>query len=419
MYIFNGDRFLDFIDTKKFKNDVAAEFDVSEEVNKLEFADYYSSLKKSYSAETIDFIFFENIFYSHLKNIYVDQILGHPNLQIDFFKEKVKKLIDKINIKDTIPAALHSYMSEDGFYLMDSLNISSINTTFIAGYDYNTEKGSVTSARFLFVEVVPKKIQGVDYFIAGIELDFTKNLVLTMIKNITELKKENNVTPTTTHQLHKTVVNKVLYTLGISLKEIDVKDDRKGMYDFCKYLDNALLEDLRTEVKSRTSKPIRASVDKLNKSLFTDDKSLNGIDKSDLNKKIQALLLSYYIEYNIKPTELVKKAKKQKLVGYPTRIKFTSNKSSRSSTQSSNSKQPVSASDMFHSLYFSFEQALELDNWSISWFTDYLFTDEEKTDVIQTTIYSTSKQFRVVFRPTRALNKEIIHYVIDQINSYR
>ncbi|RST77272.1 hypothetical protein D4T97_001925 [Siminovitchia acidinfaciens] len=419
IYIFNGGKFLDFIDVDKFKNDVSIKYEIPKEVQNLDFPDYYSYLIDNFKIEDIGYIFFENILYSHLKNVFVEKISGHPNLQVNFFKEKVKHLINELNIKDTIPINFHNHMSENGFYLMDVLNITSPRTTFIAGFDYTEENGLVTSARFLFVEVVPKKTQGIAYFIAGIDLDFRNNLALTMVRNISEIKKEDEETNTTIHQMHKTVINKVLYTLGISLKKPSVKKDRTGMYNFCKSLDTALLEDIRNEVDLRTNKSIKDAVKKLDKALFKNDEGLNNADKGDLRKKIQALLLSYYIEYNIKAIELVRKAKKQKLVGYPTRIKFTSSKSSRSSTQSSNSKHPVSASDMFHSLYFNFEQALGLDNWSISWFTDYTFSDDKDIDVIQTTVYSTSKRFRIVFLPNRPLDKEIIHYVVNTVNSYR
>ncbi|MCC2412275.1 hypothetical protein NST14_02025 [Bacillus sp. FSL W8-0519] len=421
MYVFNGYKFLDFIDVENFKKDASSTYTIPEEIQNLDFPKYYTHLMENFpnQSEEAGKIFFENILYSHLKNIFVEKISSHPNLEVTSFKKNIKRLIEEINISGSIPHTFHKQMSENGFYLMDVLNITIPNSTFIAGLDYTESNGIVTNARFLFVEVVPQGTKSPTYFIAGIELDFLNNLALTMVKNVVGLTKEDSDTATTIHQIRKHSYRAILNTLGLSLQEPKVKDDRLGMYKFCKELDDRLLQDIRQSLHSQTDNTVKDSVKKLNNALFNKKESLKATDKRDLRKNISSLLLSYYIEYKIEPIALVKKAKKDRLVGYPTRINFTSSKSGRSSTQSSNSKYPVSASDMFHSLYFSFEQALGLDNWSISWFTDYNFIDEADIDVIQTTIYSTSKQFRIVFLAGRPLNKEVIHYVIRTVNSYR
>lgn len=421
LYLFNGHCFLEFIDLDKFKSEINSRFKIPEEIKNLDLAPFYNFLIEHLPnrQKEIGLIFFENILYSHLKNVFVDKISAHPNLSVEFFKQKVKNLITDINHKEVVPSNYHRLMSENGFYLMDVLNITLPNTTFIAGYDFTENNGLVTNARFLFVNVVPRSNQGTAYFLAGIEIDFLNNHVLTMVKNVAGIKKADDETNTTVHQIHQNVIKKVLNNLGISLSMPVVKDDRAGMYKFCKQLDDNLLSDIRQEINLRTENAVKDSVKNFNSVLFNGTEKLNDSDKGDLSKKIHSLLLSYYIDYKIKPIDLVRKAKSNKLVGYPTRIKFTSSKSSRSSTQSQNSKHPVSATDMFHSLYFNFEQALGLDNWSISWFTDHIFINDKDIDVIQTTIYSTSKQFRIVFLANRPLNKEIIKYVVGTINSYR
>lgn len=425
VYMFRGHRFLDYVDIDKLKSDLGSAYEIPKEIKDYNFPEYYSYLIQNFPHNTVELrkIFFENILYSHLKHIYVNKISGHPDLELESFKQKIKKIIEINNKKENIPFSYQKFMSEEGFYLMDLMNISKLGTTFIAGLDYETKRDYVVNARFLFVEVVPQGIDKRVYFIAGVELDFENNLALTMIKNVNGLKKEDETDDTeidtTVPQLNSRVTQKIFNTLGVSLESPIIKDDRAGMYKFCKQLDDNLLTNVRREVNYRTDKTVKNSVRNLNRALFNKDKSLSRTDKEDLGKKVQALLLSYFIEHNYEPRDLVRKAKKKKLVGYPTRIKFTSNKSSRSSTQSSNAKFPVSASDMFHSLYFNFEQALGLDNWSISWFTDFTFTNEKNIDVIQTTIHSTTKYFKVVFLPTRPLDKEIINYVIRTINSYR
>ncbi|PGM59905.1 hypothetical protein [Bacillus sp. AFS053548] len=419
LYIFNGHKFIEFIDVPTFKSSIFSKFKLPKDVKEYDFPKLYEYLVLTFPKQIneIGKIFFDNILYSHLKNIFIDKISSHPNLDTNSFKGNIKELIKDINHEST-SVTFHKDMSEKGFYLMDVLNITKPDSTFLAGYDFEEKEGKVTNARFIFVEVVPIRNK-ITFFIAGIEIDFVKGNVLTMIRNINGLKKQSEETDTTIHQLHNSAINKVFLKLGIVIDEPNVEDDRKGMYNFCKNLDDLLLSDIRLEIDKRTKTEVDQSVKTFNNVLFNGDGSLSPTDKMDLGKKIKSLLLSYYMEQKIKSKDLVKKAKGLKMPGYPTRIKFTSSKLSKSSTQTSNAKHPVSASDMFHSLYFNFEQALGLDNWSISWFKDYKFLNDKDTDVIQTTIYSTKKQFRIVFLPSNPLNKEIIHYVIGTIDKKR
>ncbi|MBP2080116.1 hypothetical protein [Oceanobacillus polygoni] len=261
---------------------------------------------------------------------------------------------------------------------MDLLNISVPNTSFIAGYDYEADNGIVSNARFLYVEVVPNHITKSTYFIAGIEIDFINGIVLTMLRNVPGLEKENEKTHTTINQLRNSAKQRVLSRLGLSLQTPNVRQDRINMFNFCKDLDDKLLKDSRETLISNTEFTVRDSVNQLSSALFpgTEEK-LSRTDKQDLGKQITALLLGYYIS-KYKSAALVRKAKEIKLLGYPTRVNFTSSKKGKSSTQSFNSKHPVSGSDMFHSLYFSFEQALGMDSWSISWFTDFLYLRTKK-----------------------------------------
>lgn len=418
-YFFNGFRFAEFVDVPKFKKEVLKALNIECKEN-LDLGSFYEFVlnEKPASKDEMDRILFENILYSHLKNAFVIDIASHPSLGVDLFKKKVKGLIEEINHKETIPSNHHRFMTEKGFYLMDSLNISVPNTKFIAGFDFTEKNKQIENVRFLFVEVVPQK-QKMIYFLAGIDINFKEKVGLVLIKRINGLSKEDEETDTTVHQLYNQVLQKVLTTLNIQTSGTSVNSDRAGMYNFCKGLDEKLLSDIRLHVNSTTSFLTTESVNKLNKALFPKEKRLNIIHKKELSEKVKDLLLSYYIDYNISPKELVSKAKSLNLVGYSTKIKFMSTKSSRSSTQSSSSKHPVSASDMFHSLYSNFKQALELEKLSICWFTDYQFTDPKDLDVIQTTIHITKNNFHIVFHPTRPLNKEIIYYVIRTINSYR
>lgn len=422
-YFFNGHLFGEYINVKKFKEDIKNKTSLKfeENIDLPSLYQYIVQTKPGFKS-VVDKILFENILYSYLKNVFVNNISLNPPLTSDLFKQKMKHLIEELNYTKDIPSNFYAEMKEDGFYLMDALNITVPRAKFIAGFDIEEENEIVKNLRLLFVEVVLREGKPV-YFIAGVDIDFTNRIALVLIRNLQGISKtvsdSDEEFDNTVNRLYHRVLDSVFKKLGIGLEKIDVDRDREGMYKFCKELDDALLNDIREEVKSKTESVVADSVKKLNKVLFPNENRLNNADKKDLSEKIQSLLLSYYINYNVKADELVMKAKELNLVGYPTKVKFMDTNSTKSSTQSGNSKQPVSAIEAFHSLYFNFKQALELENWSISWFTDYEFKNARDLDVIQTTIYSTRNSFRVVFLPTRPLNKEIVHHVIRTINSYR
>lgn len=421
-YFFNGFLFAEFIDTNKLKEEIKS-LQIVEVNEQWDLAQLFENIvgAKPMIKSKIDKVFFENILYSNLKNVYVNKVTARPSLAVELFKQKVKGLIEELNHKETIPSNYYSEMKDDGFYLMDALNITIPRTKFLAGYDFIEENGLVKEARFLFVEVVQRNEKPC-YFTAGITINFETGLSMVLIRNIQGISKEGNDLESpnnTVNKLYYQVLKSVYGKLDIKLDEIDIQADREGMYNFCKELDDSLLEDIRVEVTEKTAEQIKQGVHSLNKSLFPSEKRLNSTDKQDLGDKIKSLLLAYYLKYNTTSKELVQKAKFLKLKGYPTRIKFMGSNSTKSSTQSASSKQPVAISDDYHGLYFSFTEALELEKWSISWFTDFEFNEIEDVDVIQTTIHSTRNNFRVVFLPDRPLKREIIEHVVTSINSYR
>lgn len=422
--IFNGPRFIDFIDIEKFKNDIKELLNI--ELPNIDGFDlFYQYLMENHSDKTliIQSIFFENIFYSHMKNIFIDKIQHGPNLTETNFKSTLKGLINDINFKDTIPEILQRQMTEEGFYLMDKLNVTSKGTSFIAGLDHYTENGKITTLRILYGEVCFKNVDNEIkpiYFLSGVEINFVSGIIVISMKNVLKASSEDDSNSSVTiSKMYNKVKSVILEPLGIQIAPIDIKSDRRAIYNFSKELDDSLLSDIRTEVQSRIEPDIKASIKEYNKNLFTNQKSLNSVDKLNLEKKINSLLLSYYLDYEVKPQELVKKAKINRLVGYSTKLDFRGNNRGNSSTKSKNSRYPVAASDMFHSLYFNFQNAEGLNKWSIAWFTDFEFSNDDDDDVIQTSIYITTQNFKIIFRPTRALNKEVIHHVIRSIDSFR
>ncbi|GIN98082.1 hypothetical protein J6TS1_39520 [Siminovitchia terrae] len=424
LYVFAGHKFAEYIKMKDFKHRITSELDiVEEELTSLSLGELYSKIcmEKPALKNSLDIILFESILYSRLANVYIEKF--NADLSVPKFKRNMKKLIRELNFNDNIPSALRPAMREDGFFLMDSLNITSIKSKFIAGFDYEAEDEKLIRARVLFVEVVPTG-ESTEYFIAGIDIDFNTSTYLIMIKNKQNISKLENEEESedldrTVHSLYDRVKNSIIKKLLFTTQPINVEEDRSGMYNLCKGLDEELLKDIRDEVKSRISSSLPSSVQQLVSDLFPSKNKPKKSDLNELEENIASLLTATYIKTNYKAAELLKRAKEKKLVGYPTKIKFTSNRANKGSTESINSRQPVSASDMFHSLYISFRDALGLEQWSISWFTDYEFKDQSNYDVVQTTIYSRKSYFKVVFIATRALDRELIYHVVRYLNKNR
>lgn len=420
-YIFQGQKFLEYIDMNEIREN-SKELFPGENLEQFDFPTLYQrafSMKNGIINE-FDKVFFDSIFYNYLKHIFINKFYSNPNNEINNYYENIERIISKFNKKDYIPSVLRKHMHAEGFYLMDKLNITSNHAKFIAGIDHEFEDEKIVRTRILFVEVIPVE-NHVEYFVAGVDIDFENSVYAIMIKNKTNIQKINyeETQNNTISQLYHFVKNNIIIPLLTTTDSINVKNDREGMYSLCKELDESLLSNVRSEVEQKTGSVLDTSIINLAQSLFIDENELNSVEKNSLKEKIMSLLIANYINKTYKPIKLVKLAKEKKLVGYPTKIAFTSNKNSKGSTQSSSAKIPVSSSDMFHSLYINFKEAFTLEQWSISWFTDKEFTDEKDIDVVQTTIYSKSTCFEVVFKAHRPLNKEFISHVIRKINEYR
>ncbi|QWI73169.1 hypothetical protein ER45_030050 (plasmid) [Bacillus mycoides] len=431
-YVFNGHRFVEFVDPLKIKKEANEQLGSKPGISEQQaFAKYYEKVIRNTSSnrQQLNAIFFENIMYSQLKNIFIDKFAIDANLlEVSTFKKRVKQILESFNNEERIHTDILSLMNENGFYLMDMLQVNTIGTNFIAGYDFTSNNDKVQTARFLFVQVVPKGTK-LGYFIAGIDINFTNGTCLTMIKNVTGIKEfeetENSDGDEQTEEYAKSIyrlystVNKLIIKRLIIKDEIDVISDREGMYDLCTELESKLLESIRKEVSHTTDEIVNDSIKMMLKKLFPEDNLYIKSDTDLLSKKMHSLLISTYIKRKYKNNDLIKKAKALSQVGYPTRIKFVSNKASRGSAQSGGSKVPVASTDLFHSLYTEFQGALSLELWSISWFLDVKNVKPEDCAVSQTTIYAKQNSFRIVFLQKKSINREFINHVVGTLNRYR
>ncbi|PGZ72787.1 hypothetical protein COE55_20950 [Priestia megaterium] len=427
LYVFNDKLFAEYVDFNKIKDEVISLGIPVDETIRL--SEIYKYVVKNCPSEKqhLDKVFFENIMYSQLKNIYINTF--SEKVDIDVFKGRMKTILDKIKRNSDIPFPYQQMATEDGFYLMDLIQVTSTGTKFISGFNIEEKNGQLKSAKILFVEAVKDKNNLSRYFIAGIDINFEENFILTMIRNIGDIKEKDlddeedygyNLARTIP-SLYKYVKSEIIDVLIKKIDVIDKEKDRKSLYSLCKSLDDELLKDIRKVVQEKTSNTIKRSVNELMNNLYDLEDRPKQSDKEEITANIESLMIANYIKtkHGSNNAALSKMAKTKRLPGYTTKIKFMGNRANRGATQSAGSKQPVSATDMFHSLYISFKQALGLEVWGMSWFEDYAHTDLKKTKVLQTSIYSQSTQFKIIFLPRRPLNKEIIHYVVRYINRQR
>lgn len=380
--------------------------DIFEEIN-----DEFSDRKRE-----ADRLFFENVFYGQLKNIYFHKITNDlPEKSV--FVENVTGIINALNRNDSIPAQHHDLFSVNGFYALDVLNIEKKGNIFLLGFDFKENNDRVELARFLIAQVVIKDDEPV-YYLAALEINYLEKFYLLMFRNLlgidavpqSGLLEEEKWNRTMNGYITK-INNLVLSPLDI-IVSFQVKKDRAGMYEMCKKLDDDLLEEYRAHVTGNINSSVENSINSWFDAFFIDGEGPSDIQKESLKDKICSQVLSLYLKNNPQ-INLVKKARALGQVGYTTKIEFKANQAGRGATKSKSGSEPIVAEDMFHSLYIDFKGALELPKWSLAWFTD------ETDDYLQTTIYITKNYFKIIFLPTRHLDKEAIYRVIRYVGGFR
>lgn len=447
LYMFRGFQFIDYVDVPTFKDNLVENgIEVTDFEDVKDFFEqlHNSNPKKLSNANKA---LFENVLYSHLKNVYVCE-LNQQKLDTKTFKKRVETVLKAINDKPNIPSDVREVsIKPESFYLLDSFGITQLGTRFIAGFDFEQRENQVTSARFMFVEVVRRKDRSSryynGYFIAGVEIDLEHNYALILIRGIADIVKNANdaddeavsgegddiddmddggfseISNTVT-RLYKEVKDRLIGALGLHVT-IDGRNDQRAMYAMCEDYDKALLDDWRDDISFRTDDYIKTITD----DLFEKLKEMSGEDKSSITEKdlfarnVKALLLSAYIGSQFTPLQIARYAKQKGLKGYLTRIAYNGNRLTRGATKSGSAKAPVAKSDIYHNLYTSFTDSKALKVCALSWFTDYKALNENDVEVFQTAIYCYLKYLKVVFLNDRPTGKEMLYHVISEITRYR
>ncbi|ETT77489.1 hypothetical protein C173_03199 [Paenibacillus sp. FSL R7-277] len=426
-YAYAGVKFIEYTNLKDFKRLIKKELEYeSEEDN---FADFYTALVEEFgnsreSMRVINRIFFEQIIYGRLTNIYLYK-LNTSKLSTSIFYKRVSNVINefKLNLSNSI----YPYLSNKGFYLMDNINVSKDGADFIAGYDCVENDGYISSARFLFGRNVYrkqyKKEMKNEFLLGAVEIDFINQTFIIYTKYTAGLSSGEEVEGKgeqdeySIGMYYQFLKNKICGFMGISLEEISIEDDQKGMYKFCKELFDKLLEEPKKLVVENTNDLIKKKVKQLIKKVGELGNKPTRNEAENLEKKLGALLLGVYVSSNMDENSLRTKARELSLIGYPTKIHYKNSRTNRSSTGTTTATKPIASSDTLYSLLTDFESTKKLEKWSMSWFYD--LDDSEDDDVIQTTIEAKKSAFKITLIATRHHNKEILHHVIRNINRYR
>ncbi|MBZ9521899.1 hypothetical protein [Bacillus safensis] len=425
VYLYLGKRFESYICFDSLKTEILNKLNIQSNPTET-FKDFYLRAKSEIrDKELVDKIVFENIFYGRLANIYSHKI-EEDRFTEEKFRDKVKDLINYFNENSGLSADLKRLMTSDtNYYLMDQLDTTKLGTTFIAGWDIEVQNSFVKNARFLITKVIPTKThdseKNIEYMVMGVEVDFISKLINFHHKNIQNI---NNEEDNKEIEKVKTINNAYNYLSEIFIKQLGVKvkispdKDRLGMYNLFSEITNSMLKEVTDEVKHKVGPINKENTKNIIESLFnpTLQKLAN---KTDLEERFLSIINALYIQVMLDDAELIGIAKNLKLIGYPTKIAFTTEEYAKGSTGTSGSQNPIASSIMFHSLNPDLKKSLDLQNWTISWFVDFNHFNSLNTEVIGTTVKCSKEYFQVAFKNKKYIGKEFLKYVINQLNKYR
>ncbi|MFT0802763.1 hypothetical protein VSK91_14610 [Bacillus swezeyi] len=387
VYLYQGSRFESHINFDILKTEILNKLKIQSYPSETYKDFYLRAIKECQDKEQVDNLVFENIFYGRLANIFSQKIEGEEITE-EKFKEKVNNLINYFNENSALSEDLKRLMtSETGYYLMDQLNTTSLGTTFIAGWDVKVQNSIVKNARFLITKVIPTKTQNgeksVEYMVIGVEIDFVNNLMNFHHKNIQNINNEEDNTEIDKVKSMISAYNYlseiVITQLGIKFK-INSNKDREGMYDLFSKITSSMLKEVTDEVKRKVDLLNKENTKNIIESLFNPTFQKLA-DEKDLEERFLSIINALYIQVMLDDKELIDIAKNLKLIGYPTKIAFTTEEYAKGSTGTSGSQNPIASSIMFHSLNPDLKKSLDLQNWTISWFIDFNHLNALNTEV--------------------------------------
>jgi len=422
IYVFNGRKFIEYIDVEMFKELIADKIGYSDST--IGFETYYEQLiaKKSKYKKYINKLLFEHILYGRLTNIYVHKIKSPFKPAKQLLLKRAEKVID--SFKNHLAVSIQEMMTAEDFYLMDLINVTVDGGHFIAGFDYTENNGIIQTMRFLvgkniYRKRIVNKTEEVrsEYLLGGVEINFEEGYFLILNKHTANMFDEDEDDRITSPSgFHTYMLNKIIQPLNIE-PNFDSKKDQEGMSDFCKFLFNKLIDDDRKNINTLTKTDIDLFGRKATDHTKNGKKPANANQIKDFKEKVKALLLGIYIMNNYEEDDMRIKARALDMIGYPTKISYKNAKSNRSSTGTNRATRCIANSDTIYSLLTDFENTKYLEKWSMSWFVDH--NNMTNLDVVQTTIEARKKYFKVTLIASRHFTKEIIHNVIENLNSYR
>lgn len=425
VYFYQGGRFEDYICFDMLKEEIFKNLKIHSDSSETYKDFYLRAIRESGNKNNVDKLVFENIFYGRLANIF-SQKIEDVRITEEKLKEKVGNLINYFNGNSALSDDLKRLMTcETNYYLMDQLNTTSLGTTFIAGWDIDVQNSIVNNARFLITKVIPTGTKDteikVEYMIMGVEIDFESKVMNFHHKNIQNINNDDDINEI---EKVKTMNKSYHYLSEIFTKQLDIKikidpnKDRAGMYNLFNIIINSMLKEVTDEVKRKVDSLNKENTRSVIKSLFNPSLQKLAPEK-DLEERFLSIINALYIKVMLDEKELISIAKNLKLIGYPTKIAFTTEEFAKGSTGTSGSKSPIASSIMFHSLNPDLKKSLDLQNWTISWFKDFNHLAPINTEVVGTTIKCNKDYFHIVFLNKKYIGKELLKYVTTELNKYR
>ncbi|MBL1225548.1 hypothetical protein [Enterococcus sp. BWR-S5] len=351
----------------------------------------------------------QNITYSSLRTAYIDN-LSENCLLAEFeniFSIQKKVYVSLFSVTNQAEANRELYYNQ----LLET-NISEYNKIYIPAI-YRTNDQLI----FFFAYKYSDKEETDRIIAATTIISLNKGTVETHVKNEFTKANSSEVDVNSTEKFYYSI-KKILKELGLELKPRKSSDERKALFDYCKYLNKAMIEDYEESISKELGAVLKPTLDTFILQLNTQF-PISGDAEKRILKKIESIYVGEYITKMITSRELREKALEKGLKGYPTKIKYTNKDAANSQTASKGKNEPLPVHEIFHSINTVFEDMSVLREIRIAWFERFTFATtgmyERKASVNQTMIKSTKNYLRVVFASTSKTNKEMVDVVLSEI----
>lgn len=383
-----------------------------ESLNEINSYLYVNNLPKI-ELELLQRLLVENITYTSLRTVYLEEIESHVTKEDvtrklkGFFNKKMHFLPD--NVKETKEdLTFYSKMIDIKIEEMNKIYIPvicEVENLIYVFFAYKAQKKNDEGELENIINC------------ATAVIDIDNEVISVHVKNDFSSVKADQFAISSPEKFFYSIIEIISNDLGISLKPRRTKDTKEKIFNYCKELNRKIIEDYKDDVQEKIS-DFSSDMDNVLKKIS------NSLEiEEEINEKINSKLVDIFVgEFIIEKyssLDLRKKALEKGLFGYPTRLEYKSKDASNSKTSSKSSGEPLPIHEIFHSINAVFKDNSILNEVRIAWFEKYLFASEgsyeNKSSTSQTSIKITTKYTSINFTGYSKVNMEMVNFVLQEI----